>query len=119
MTRRGLIGCHQRCVQCINRLAGDPICGSQVAEATEEDGLYLYRHMLLPELQGLVWIGANVSTLSQSLTANVQVSAHDSSVGWCTVLVGAAVLSIQRVGSLVASAARRTSLTAYQTTDAN
>ena len=66
---------------------------SQVAEATEEDGLYLYRHMLLPELHGLVWIGANVSALSQSLTANVQVSAHDSSVGWCTVLVGAAVLT--------------------------
>jgi len=44
----------------------------EVADATEEDGLYLYRHMLLPELEGLVWIGANVSTLSQSLTANVQ-----------------------------------------------
>ena len=36
------------------------------------DGLYLYRHILHPTAPDLYWVGANVSTLSNTLTHSIQ-----------------------------------------------
>jgi len=37
-----------------------------------EDGLYLHRHILHPDVPRLAWVGANVSTLSNPLTHSLQ-----------------------------------------------
>jgi len=53
---------------------GFPFLPIEVLEGIgiEQDGTYLYRHMVHPAAPGIAWVGANISTLSNTLTHSIQ-----------------------------------------------